>query len=135
MRARRYIARSDAKSGAAADSRAQMPPQQRGDNPNRLQKRSAHPQQADLKGQTELELRPPALLDDPALRRRNLEEHLDPEGRYLARQVPKPQKCRVPAVHRGPLQTGTVDPASKDQLRLDINDHDQPFDWLRQCMK
>jgi uncharacterized protein involved in copper resistance len=27
------------------------------------------------------------------------------------RQVPKPQKCRVPAVHRGPLQTGTIDPA------------------------
>ena len=50
----------------------------------------------------DLPIIPAAFLDDPGLLGREMEEHLDLEGRHLARQVPKTQKCRVPAVHCAP---------------------------------
>ena len=87
-----------------------MPPQQRRDDPNRVEEPAAHPQKADLQGEPELELRPSAVLDDPGLLGRELEEHLDLEGCHLARQVPQTKKRRVPAVHSAPPNRRTIDP-------------------------
>jgi hypothetical protein len=43
-----------------------------------------------------LERGPTTLFYDPGFLCRELEEYLDLEGRYLARQVPPTEKCRVP---------------------------------------
>ena len=56
----------------------------------------------DLQGKPEPELRSAAFLDDPGRLGRILEENFYLEGRYLARQLPQSQKCRVPAVHCAP---------------------------------
>lgn len=82
------------------EARAQMLPQQRRDDPHRFEKTPAHPQKANLQCQSELQLRPAPLLDDPALLGRKLIERLDLECSDFARQMPQPQKCRVPTVHR-----------------------------------
>jgi hypothetical protein len=82
-----------------AKSRTQMPPQQRRHHPHRIEEPAAHAQKPDLQRKSQLELGPTPLFDDPGFLGRELEEHLDLEGRYLARQVPPTQKCRVPAVH------------------------------------
>jgi hypothetical protein len=51
---------------------------------------------------------PTALFDNPGFVSRELEEYLHLEGRYLARQVPPTEKCRVPAVRRALLQGRTI---------------------------
>ena len=96
---RGQIRRRDAELGT------QVPPEERRHNPNGLEKPPAHAQKADLQRKAELELRSSAFLDDPALVGRELEEHLDLEGRNLARQVPQAEKRSVPAVHRAPPRT------------------------------
>jgi hypothetical protein len=88
-----------------------MPPEQRRDDPYRVEEPATHPQKANLQGESEHELRPSALLDDPGLLGRELEEDLDLEGRHLARQVPQTEKSRVPAVHRAPPNRRTIDPS------------------------
>jgi len=52
--------------------------------PNRLEQPPAHAQKANLQGEPELQLRSSAFLDDPALVGRELAEHRDLKGRYLA---------------------------------------------------
>ncbi len=79
-------------------------------DPNRVEEPAAHPQKADLQSEPALELRPTAVLGDPGLLGRELEEHLDLEGRQLARQVPQTKKRRVPAVHSAPPNRRTIDP-------------------------
>ena len=85
---RRYMAPSEAKSGAATPTRAPRWRQSRGgtirSEPNRLEQPPAHAQKANLQGETELQLRSSAFLDDPALVGRELAEHRDLKGRYLA---------------------------------------------------
>ena len=44
-----------------------MPPEQRRDDPNRVEEPTAHPQEANLQGESELELRSSAVLDDQGL--------------------------------------------------------------------
>ena len=101
---RRKIWRGNAKAFA------EMPPEQRRNDPNRVEEPAAHPQKAYLQGEPKLELGPSAFLDDPGLVGRELEEHLDLKGRHLARQVPQTEKRRVPAVHRVPPKGRTIDP-------------------------
>jgi hypothetical protein len=96
-----------------AESFAQVPPQLRWHHPHRIEESAAHAQKPNLQGESELELRPPAFLDDPGLLGRELEEHLDLEGRHLARQVPQTQKCRVPAVHCAPPSSPHNTPRQK----------------------
>ncbi len=86
--------------GGDAESRAQMSPQQRRDDPNRLEQPPVHARKADLQGEPELQLRSSAFLDNPALVGRELEEHLDLESGHFTRQVPQTEKSRMPAVHR-----------------------------------
>src|ERR1017187_10649230 len=62
--------------GDAAESQAQMPPQQRRDDPNRLEQSPAPPQEANLQCQSELELGTSAGLPAPALGRRSTGEDL-----------------------------------------------------------
>jgi hypothetical protein len=87
-----------------------MPPEERRDDPHRVEEPATHPRKANPQGKSELELRTSAPLDDPGLLGRELEEHLDLEGRYLARQAPQTEKSRVPAAHRAPPNGRTIDP-------------------------
>jgi len=82
--------------GGDAEARAQMPPQQSRDDPNRLEHPSAHAQKADLQGESELQLRSSAFLDDPVLVGREPEKHLDLEGRDFARQVSQTENVECP---------------------------------------
>jgi hypothetical protein len=71
--------------GGNGETLTQMPPQQRRHHPHRIEKPAAHAQKPNLQGQTQLELGPPALINNPRFFRRKLEEHLNLEGRNLAR--------------------------------------------------
>src|ERR1700692_4249672 len=64
-------------------SRTQMPPQQRRHHPYRIEEPAAHAQKPDLQRKAQLELGPTPLFDNPGFLSRELEEHLDLEGRYF----------------------------------------------------
>jgi hypothetical protein len=65
-------------------------PHQRRHDPHRVDESAAPAQKSILRGKSQLELRPAAFLDNPGLLGRDLQEHVDLEGRYLARQVRNP---------------------------------------------
>ena len=96
--------------GSDAEAVPQVSPQQWRHHPHRIQKPAAHAQKSNLQGKPQLELGPPTLIDNPGFLRRELEEHLHLEGRYLPRQVSPTQKCRMPAVHCALPDGGTIHP-------------------------
>ena len=71
--------------GLHAELLTQMPPQGRRHDAHRIEQPTAHAQKADLQGQSQLQRRPPPLLDQLPFSQREGEKRLDLEAAQITR--------------------------------------------------